>query len=159
MITKTKTRPLFGFTVLEILIVIAIISILSAISFYSFSDLNKREVLEKETLKVLSLIQDARSLTLSSKNSSQYGVYFNTGSIVSFVGDTFNPSDTANVATNLSSRVSVSSINLEGGGSEVVFQRLSGKTDQSGTINISLVSDINSSTTIRIFETGLSEIE
>ncbi len=159
MLKRSKRCSTLGFTVLEILIVIAIIAILSAISFYSFSNLNKRELLEKETLKALSVIQDARSLTLSSKDSSQYGVYFNGSDLVSFSGSVYNPSEPENVLTSLSSRVYVSSINLSGGGSELVFQRLNGKTEQFGTINISLVSDVNSSTTIRIYETGLAEIE
>lgn len=159
MLFQIKSRFSGGFTVLEILFVLLIIVILATISFSSFSNLNKRELLEKETLKILSIIQDARSLTLSSKNSSQHGVYFNVDSVVSFAGDVFNPSNPENTTTNLSSRISISSINLEGGGSETVFERLSGKTSQFGTIKISLLSDVNSSTTIRIFETGLSEIE
>lgn len=148
-----------GFTAIEILVAIAIVVLLSVITFTSFSNLNRKEILDKESLKILSVIQDARSLTLSSKNSSQYGVYFEEDRIISFAGSTYNSSNPNNLETTLSSRVSITSIALNGVVSEVVFERLSGKTSQFGTVTLSLVSDSSLTKTIRIFETGLLEID
>ncbi len=156
-IFSKKTR--LGFTLVEILVVIGIIFLLSIITFSSFSNLNKKELLDKESLKVLSIIQDARSLTLSSKNSSQYGVYFEGDKVTFFAGDSYNPLNSDNLITDLSSQVIISSINLDGGGLELVFERLNGRTQQFGTVVMELVSDSSSSKTIRVFETGLSEIE
>lgn len=143
-----------GSTLIEILAVVAIISIISSILFFSFSKLNDYQAIDKETLGVISVLNNARSLTLSSKGGTQYGVHIEEDRITLFKGGTYSSSDPENVTHNLNTAVHISSYALSGGGSDIIFERLTGGTDQNGTITLSLRNDISNSKIITIFVTG-----
>lgn len=149
-----------GFTLLEILIVLAIIAVVSAISFFAFSGLQKNRILDKEAGIVISVLEEARSLTLASKESSRYGVFFspNENKIVLFRGNDFISGVSTNKEYFLNNTVSISEINLIGeDADQIVFKRLSGETDQYGTIVLSLTSDLEQTAIISVYPTGIIE--
>jgi prepilin-type N-terminal cleavage/methylation domain-containing protein len=150
--------PQAGFSVLEIIIVIVILVLLSTLTFVSFSNLNKHEILDKEALHVLSLIHEARSLTLSSREDSQYGVNFESDKMTLFKGASYSPGDPDNKIISIHPQVRISSIVLNGGGTAMIFKRLSGTTDNHGTTTLSLVGDTSQTKDITIFSTGIAEI-
>ncbi len=115
---------------------------------------NSMQALEKDRALVSSILNQARSLTLSSKGNSQYGVRFNAGEIVLFTGASYSAATTTNLSFPLSPQVSLST-SLSGGGVEVVFERLSGKTRESGTVTLALVSNASSTKSITIYGTGV----
>ncbi|HEY4505127.1 MAG TPA: prepilin-type N-terminal cleavage/methylation domain-containing protein [Candidatus Paceibacterota bacterium] len=146
-----------GFTIIEILIVLAIVALLSVVSFQSFGRINGSEAINKDAFQIISVLRQARSLTLDSKNGNQYGVHLESSRVVLFEGSSYDPNSTNNTIVSLSNRVTISSISLSGGGSDVVFEKVTGKTAKSGTVVISLINDNTQTKTITIYGTGLAE--
>jgi len=146
-----------GFSLIEIIIIIAITVIVATIVFVSFSRLNKSQALDKDTLLVISTLNEARSQTLASKDSAAYGVHFNEFEIVIYEGPTYSAGDSTNRTFALSDHTRVSATTISGGGSDVLFQRLNGKTNHTGTVTLALRTDSTSTKTITIYGTGTIE--
>jgi len=147
-----------GFSVIEVLVVLSLLVLLTAIVLISLAKLNSSQVLDKSASLVAAVIDDARSLTLSAKNDSQYGVYFEAGDITIFKGATYSSGDPENIVTPLDSRVALRNITLTGGGSSIVFNRLTGETDNSGTLEVYLTASSNTFKTITVTATGVVDI-
>ncbi|MBI2475795.1 MAG: prepilin-type N-terminal cleavage/methylation domain-containing protein [Candidatus Taylorbacteria bacterium] len=145
-----------GFTLLEMLVVLALAGIVTLVVTGVFSKAAGREALDKETAVVLSLLDQARSQTLSAKNSSVYGVHFEAAKAVLFAGPVYSSSDASNVIEPMNPLVQISAITLAGGGSEVLFKALTGETAQSGTVVLSLAASPTQSKSITIFATGIA---
>lgn len=146
-----------GFSINEVIIVIAIMAVLFSSVFIAFSRLNREKSLERSVSEILSVLEEARAMTLASKNNSPYGVHFQTDKVVLFMGYTFIQGDPNNKDIGLTSDVTISNIALSGGGNDIVFKRLSGETEQDGIITISLTSDPLKLKTISIQKTGIVE--
>lgn len=146
-----------GFTLIEILITLSILVILSTIVLSTFRLFDEKEALSKDFFMIISTLEKARNQTLFSKDSSSYGVHFETNQVVLFKGETYSSSDPENVVNKLHSKVIISNISLEGAVSDVVFERLSGKTDQNGSVTITSKIDATNSKTINILKTGLTK--
>lgn len=153
MVFKMKN----GFTLIEILITLSILVILSTIVLSTFRLFDEKEALSKDFFMIISTLEKARNQTLFSKDSSSYGVHFETNQVVLFKGETYSSSDPENVVNKLHSKVIISNISLEGAVSDVVFERLSGKTDQNGSVTITSKIDATNSKTINILKTGLTK--
>ncbi|OGZ44836.1 MAG: hypothetical protein A3J54_00695 [Candidatus Ryanbacteria bacterium RIFCSPHIGHO2_02_FULL_45_13b] len=148
-----------GFTIFELLLVIAIIGILLAIVISGFSNLRQSSDFTLAVDEAVSFLQEARAKTLSSENDSMYGVHFETSQFVLFVGDTYNPANASNKVRVFPSSVQISSTNLTGGGSNVVFKRLTGETDTKGTITFQRTDDPSITKIIEVVSTGLASIQ
>ncbi|MCX6701946.1 MAG: prepilin-type N-terminal cleavage/methylation domain-containing protein [Candidatus Zambryskibacteria bacterium] len=156
--SKLNSHSFSGFTLIETLISLAIIMSLSVIGFQSFQNVNNSEALNKDISQIISVLRQARSLTLDSKNADQYGVHFENSQVVLFEGTTYISSDINNVKTSLNNRVRISSIVLSGGGSDIIFEQLTGKTSQDGNITLSLINNPSNIKRITVYKTGLAEI-
>lgn len=146
-----------GFTITEILIVIAILAVMVTIVVSAFSKFNNNQSLSGALGEVTSTLNEARANTLASYDNVAYGVHFQTDKVVLFKGSIYSASDPDNEDVTLSSKISISDIALSGGGSEVVFKRLTGKTEQNGTITLSLISEPSKTKTITIQTSGIIE--
>ena len=153
---RSKDR---GVSLVELLVVIAILAILSVMTFQTFLKLNSTKAIETDAFRVLLELQEARSLTVSSKNAHQYGVHFATTSVTLFEGASFDSASSTNVTTALNSAVVVASTTFTGAGVDVIFQRLTGETSESGTVTLSLVAASSTSKTITIYKTGVAELQ
>lgn len=141
---------------MEMLIALAVIGLLSFIALGVFPKAAGREALEKDTAAVLSLLREARGLTLSAKNSAVHGVHFEEGKAVRFTGPVYSAEVVENVGVPFNPRVHLSLVSLAGGGSEVVFNRLTGDTAQFGTVTLSLVASSTQTKVITISQTGVA---
>ncbi len=148
-----------GFSFLEVIAVIAISAIILSITVASFTTLRKSKTLGAEALSVLSLIEKARGDTLGSKDALQYSVHFETTKAVLFSGTSYSAGNSSNISVVLNSTVQIKTISLTGGGSNVTFDRLTGKTSQNGSIILSLTSSTSTIKTIAVGKTGLAEIQ
>lgn len=146
-----------GFSLMETLTAIAIMTLIGAISFNSLQSFNKEEALGKEKASLVSLLAEARSLTLASKNASEYGVHLGATGVTVFAGTTYTEGHALNVFYPFAYSVQMNSANLSGGGSDIVFERLTGETLNFGSVILSLVSDPTASTTVTISQTGVVE--
>lgn len=144
-----------GFSLIEILIAIAIIVTLVILVLVSFSGLSANKTLIGSAEETVSLIKEARSKTFSSKESSQYGIHFETSRIVLFKGDTFSEPNPDNIEVTINSLVEISDISLNDGGNDLVFQRLTGKTNEFGSITFRLKNDISKTKIITINSSGI----
>lgn len=144
-----------GITFIEIILVIAVSVFLAAIVFFKFSDLNSRQALEKDALSVASVLNEARSRTLSSKGATQYGVHLEESRVVLFPGNSYSAGNSLNEPTDLSAHTHISDIDLIGGVDDIVFSRLTGAASASGTTTISLRNNPSSMKTIVIHGTGI----
>jgi prepilin-type N-terminal cleavage/methylation domain-containing protein len=155
----TKVASRAGMTLMEILVSIAILSVLLGIVSASFSTYSRSQAVDKTALKVSSLLTEARSNTLASKSGLQYGVYFDTTRVVMFEGATYAAGAATNKVLAFDSSAQITNVNLVGGGSSVVFDKLTGKTTQYGTTTIALPSDLSKSKMVVVHQTGLVEIK
>jgi prepilin-type N-terminal cleavage/methylation domain-containing protein len=150
---KSKNK---GFTVIEIILVLALGALLTGFIALSFSKVNEHEALDTNADLVVSVLNEARSLTLSSVGNTRYGVHFDADQVVLFSGASYSSGAASNVPTALNPRVALRNISF-GGGSNVVFDRLTGATSQSGALQIYLKSATTTYKTISVSATGLSE--
>ncbi len=141
----------------EILVAVSIVAICVTIVTLSFSKINENKALDSSVSLIASIIDEARSLTLSGKDASQYGVYLGEGETTLFRGAIYSSSNPENIITPLHSLTEISNVNLTGGGRVIVFQRLSGATTQSGTIEIRLKSSPSITRTISVNLNGIAE--
>jgi prepilin-type N-terminal cleavage/methylation domain-containing protein len=148
-----------GYTLIELLIAIAVAAMLLVLATSAFSSFNKSRALEGSAELVVAVLEEARSLTLASKNASVYGVHFGVSEIVLFTGAVYNGSDPNNIETELIGRVIVSDTSLNGSVQEVLFQRLTGETEQYGSVALSLEPELISTSVINIYQTGLVELQ
>lgn len=145
-----------GITLIEVLIIIAIITIILSIVNISLTSFHNEQVLKNTTIDMVSLINKAKQNTLSSLDSTNYGVHFDTDKAVLFTGATYSSGASTNQISLFDSKVRIPSsggLNI-GGGSNVVFERLTGDTI-GGTITLQLTSDASKQKIITISKTGL----
>lgn len=156
---KSKTRnlqPSLGFSAIEFLIALSVLAILTMIIFVSMSSFRNSKALQMVSEDILSLVDEARGDTLSAKDGYTYGVHFESAKIVLFRGTVYSSSDVSNKTADVDGAVDVYNISLAGGGQNVLFQRLTGKTGQNGTVTIRLKSDNSKTKTIVIETSGVA---
>lgn len=145
-----------GISIIEILITIAILGILTGISVSIFSSLANSQSLEKEAEIVASYINKARNNAINSLEFSTHGVSFASSTVSVFYGS--NPNTTPTTTTySLSTRQKIWYVSLTNGQSYLYFNKLTGKPNTSGTLQ---VRDGNGNArTITIYATGLVEVQ
>lgn len=125
---------------MELLIIFAVIGILALIVLPQFSKIRENQVLKTGVQDILSSIDKAHSKTLSSLNSSEYGVHFQSDKVIIFKGTVYSDISPYNETINIISPANISNISLSGGGSDVYFSRLLGVPSKTGAVTISSTS-------------------
>ena len=146
-----------GISIVEILVVVSIIAIISAIVVPNLSEFHNQQVIKNTAEDVISLLNEARNSTISSKDSNTYGVQFQSDRAILFAGSSFSDSP-SNKQINFDSSVTIPAIggiSLNGGESNVVFDRITGDTANYGTIIIELISDNTQQKIINISKIGI----
>ena len=160
MLSPTRTRASSrGFSFIEIIVVIAIFSLIATVGLQSFSLFKKNLDLNAATDTAVSLLSQARSKTVAAEEGAQYGVHFESGAMVSFAGTSYIPGAIGNEQFFLPTTVEMATIAVSGGGSDVIFEKLTGETTRDGTITFRLKSDTSRVRTVLILATGLASME
>lgn len=146
-----------GFTLVEVMIVVGVAILLTTMTALSFSRLNRSQALGKSAELVVSVLNQARSETLSSKGAREYGVHFENNLLVIFEGVTYLPQSGTNRVVNLSDMVAISQVSLTPTSNDLFFSRLTGEASNVGSVTVSLRSDPSQFRVINISETGLIE--
>lgn len=121
-----------GFTLLEIIIVLAILLVIGTIVFANLSNFKNKQVINGATADLNSFIYKAKSLTLESFESSQYGVRFEPNEVYIFKGSSYTGSniiDTVVMPEGLT--VETGTITVPG---DVVYERLTGDPSVRGSV-------------------------
>lgn len=138
---------------MELLIVLVIFSIIAIITVPFLGSSVGRNELQTTTWQLADTIRQARSRAMGGDQNSVWGVHVTSTQFVLFRGTTYNVSDPDNLATTISSYLSITPISLNGGSADVRFDKIKGTSSDYGTIT---VRDNNSNTTktITITATG-----
>ena len=143
--TSYKLQANLGFTLIEILVVVGIVGLVSYLVIIPFASFRDETLLDAAAEETLALLHEARGRTVSSDGAPQYGVHFESDKM------TLLPD---NKEVLLPNRLIISNISLAEGATTVTFKRLTGATDQGGTVTISLVSDNSRQRIIAISSAG-----
>lgn len=154
-----KDKFVRGFTALEILIVIAILGILMSVILPSFMNFRRSSLLNTDTMNLITLINRARLLSVSSKDDDKYGIHLEASKAVLFKGGSYDVASSTNEVHIFSTGLTLSNIEISGGGSEVLFEKVTGATTNGVNATTTLlVTGTTSSTTVLILPTGVATI-
>ncbi len=149
-----------AFTLIETLLFVVGFSILIVIAFPVLRLLLTANYLNIATTEIVQSLRQAQTSAINGAGDSRWGVFFDTSNnkFIFFKGDNFlNRIQSYDLATELPKSVVFKNINLNGGGSEIVFEKISGQINQYGSLSIS---GLNHETkNIVINEYGSIEIE
>ena len=146
-----------GNSLIEIVIAIAILVVILVITVPKINDFRDNQILKNTTAEVVNLLNEAKTNTLSSKNSTVYGVHFETDRAVLFDGSTYDSSAPTNKTIIFDSLATLPPANiiLNGNVVDVVFDRLTGDTSNHGTITLELFSDSTKQKVVTISALGV----
>jgi len=148
--TRCHTK---GFTLMEVVIVIGIIGIFSTVALVSFNASRNVRDLTTSSQNTLSILRLAQSRTLAGENDSAWGVRLASNQITLFEGDTFAGSPLTTIYP-LPSSIQINNISLNGGGNDIIFKRITGETDQTGTFLLSVIGSPSNSFSVTIDSLG-----
>ena len=140
---ENKNKNKNGFTLMEVLIAISIFMIILSIAIAVSKSFSNTVDLDNAAKVIGTNIKLAKTSSISALNDTNYGVHFESDQIIVFEGDVFVSGDSANKIINLSDEVEIFSFDLAenptASGYNIVFSRLTGVTDNFGTVEIRLV--------------------
>jgi len=120
---------------MEVLVVSATLILILGFAAGTFLIMNQKTEVSAAAQEIMETLRLAQNKTLASEGSSSFGVNFEASKFTLFKGAVFNPADPDNQVHNLSPKNSISEINLNGA-SAVIFERLSGATENQGQLKI-----------------------
>jgi len=144
--------PPRGFTLLETLIALGTLILIGTLAIVSFLNSRKVSDLNASVQNVISILRLAQSKTLAGEDDSQWGVHLAPSEYILFRGSSY-PSATLTESFKLPWDIEIANINLATGGSDVIFERVSGTTTNSGTFDLRLL-DGSGSIRIKIDGSG-----
>jgi len=158
---EVSLRLVWGFTLLEGMLVLTILIILSVMAVPLLNVFESESNLQSSTQGIVGTLRLAQEKTLASADDSQFGIFFDdatTSHQYTFFRGTSYASRTPlfDEIRVLPETVEFSGVNF-GGGNEIVFNRVDGTTIQSGSISIRLRSDAARVTTIYVDDLGIIE--
>lgn len=123
-----------GYGILHFIIIIAVIGILLGVAAVPFFNFRQQQALEHTTDAVVSILGEARAKTLAGYDNTSYSVHIEATKVVLFTGTVYSAGASTNKNILYETDVSLGTLTLSGGGSNVSFDRLKGTTAQYGTI-------------------------
>lgn len=148
-----------GFTLIELTIVIVIAVLLTSGAITAFRSFENKSILGREAETVAQILKTGRNKTIASEGKDKWGVYFSTSSFphrfILFKGPSYALRDGAfDEQKQLSPLLEIFEINLQNSASEIVFERISGETFNSGRLGLRLTNDPQKTETINIASSG-----
>jgi prepilin-type N-terminal cleavage/methylation domain-containing protein len=150
----SKQTSIFGFTLIETLIGVAIVVIIATVVAVNLSSFTKKQQIDNGVDESIALFNEARSRTVSAFGGNQYGVRVSSGSLEMFTGTTYSSASSNKIVT-LPSGISTV-VSIAGGGTDIVFEEMTGDTNQYGTVIIKNSSTTVGQKTITISKTGIA---
>lgn len=147
-----------GFTLVELLVIVGILVILVTIALPTLRYFQKESDLANLAEEIINMLRLAQNKTLASEGASQWGVYFNNTTSphqsTLFKGKDYVSREVSfDEIQTIPISIEISEINLAGG-NEVVFDRVTGTTSQTGNISLRLKTDLTKTKTIYIENSG-----
>lgn len=143
-----------GFVFIELLVVIGIFMLLAGMGLASFRFFQNKMGLDETADQLVNILRLAQNRTLASEGQTSYGVHFAADTFTLFAGLSYNPASSSNQQYSLAKGLEIFNISLAGGGSDVIFNRLTGRTNQSGQASLRIAADPTQSRSIYISSAG-----
>ncbi len=158
-VSLTSFKKGAGFTLVELLVVMGIFIILALVAFSSVRFFQRESDLNNSAERIINILRLSQNKTLASEGANQYGVYFSTSTSVDqyilFKGSDYQSRATSFDETyQLAKVVEISVIDLTDGGWEIVFDKLTGETNQFGSLSLQLKTDPGKKKIIYIENSG-----
>jgi len=144
----------FGITLIELLAIVGILAILTVMAVPAFQLFRGESDLNESGEEIINVLRLAQNKTLASERGLNYGVHFEGDKFVLFEGTSYNPLAPDNDVHNLKGTLEIYEIDLAGGESEVVFERVVGTTSQFGSVSLKLKAEPSKSRTIYVESSG-----
>ncbi|MEK7538649.1 MAG: prepilin-type N-terminal cleavage/methylation domain-containing protein [Patescibacteria group bacterium] len=144
-----------GFTLLELVIVAGIIGIIASVITLPFLTFRQQTLLGVGAEDIVTTLNKARLGTMASKGGLQYGVHLQDDRIVLFQGASYSSTAVTNEVRLLDSHLTLSSIVVNGGGSDILFDFFTGATSNNATTTLSVVGRPQASSTIVVRPSGV----
>lgn len=144
-----------GVTLFEVLIAVTIIGVITGLAIISLSNFREAQALKDAKTNIFTMFDQAKSRTISSENFSVFGIHLEAGSVTVFEGSSYDVDDPNNSVFTLDGTLELVNIVLNGGGSDVVYERVTGSVNTTGTFDVRLINDTSQSTTFTILPTGV----
>lgn len=125
-----------GFTLVEILVVIGMLAFIGTLTFQVLGRFRSASELDSGVRQVIALLRTAQSKTLAAESDTRFGVHFERDRAILFRGASYTPTSTANETVLLPRSLVIDPITLSGGGADVLFDRLTGRTAHQGNVTI-----------------------
>lgn len=126
-----------GFTLVELLVIISILGIIASMGGASLSKYQEERGMDEAVSRVTVSLREARARALAGEGTEPWGVALQTEeerhSYVTFQGTSFGEAVEQEPEVFLPSHLIFSDLSIAGGGSEIVFERRTGKTSHYGT--------------------------
>jgi hypothetical protein len=89
----------------------------------------------------------------------KHGVKVSSTTATLFEGITYTAGTATNQIVTFDSRVTLASMSINGGGDTIVFDKVTGSTNNYGTIRFYITNASTSSSTVTIGETGIIQVQ
>ncbi len=148
-----------GFTLVELLITLSIMGVIAGIVVGSFAGARSSQILQGATDETLATLAAARARALASRGGNRYGVHIASDAMTLFIGPVYQAATSTNEKYALDSSLEIASVSLAGGGSDIVFEKLTGKTNQYGSFVLRLKAEPVRAHTISVSATGVASVQ
>ncbi len=151
--THTPKILVYGFTFMETIIALGLLLLMLAIVLPNIKNSRGRDNLNSTSSQIISVIEKAQNQTLNSLDALQYSVRVEATRVVLFSGTNFTEGAVGNEILLYENGVQAT-WSLNGGGQTLSFARLTGDTNNYGTITISLTTLPSTNKIITVLKTG-----
>jgi prepilin-type N-terminal cleavage/methylation domain-containing protein len=125
-ISKNK----LGFTIIEVLIVIGLLGVIAGMGLTIDLNFYTREIRSSEHITLISLLHRARSNAMNNVSYSDHGIHIENHTYTIFSEMPYDSSNLSNQIINANPNFIITGLN------EVIFEKMSGNTENVGTVNI-----------------------
>ncbi len=148
-----------GLTLVELLIVLAILSILAVLAFGSLQTFSDTQALLTGSNAAVSLIERAQNEALAGAGGVPHGVHIASTTLTLFSGTVYDPGGSTNEAVALTGGVVIAHASLAGGGLDIVFDQLTGATEELGSLVLEAGGNSTRQKTIQVSPTGVVSVQ
>ncbi|MBX4215436.1 prepilin-type N-terminal cleavage/methylation domain-containing protein [Candidatus Parcubacteria bacterium] len=142
-----------GVSAIELLIAVLLLGVLLAIAVGPFAAFRESQAVSGGAAQLVSFLDRARSAALSGKDASAHGVHFEASRAVLFKGTSYSEGASGNEELLFDTSSIITTI--AGGGNDIVFNALSGETQNYGTVTVRSKGDPAKEKIITISQSGV----